>query len=201
MFERTFIAIALTFAACAGPSTTIEQSWTTRNPQVDLGNVVTMYVSADGTMRRTVEDQMAAKLARKGIRAMPSYAVLSESDLANLDQAKAKLRAAGFDGLVAIRLVSKDTELNYVPGSFDGYWGPAWTMAYDPGYVYTETIVRIETSAYSLLTNQLVWSAISKTVDADDDRAEAMDEVTSLAAKELEKRGVVAAINTPPNEA
>lgn len=187
-----------TLAACGGPSTTIEQSWTAPGPQVGrLQNVVTLYVSRDGTMRRSVEDAMAQKLAGAGIRAVPAYQVLTDEDLRDRERAKARLAAAGFDGVIANRLVSKETELEYVPGSFDSYWGPAWSMAYDPGYVYTETVVRVETTAFSLTTNQLVWSAISKTVDPENQR-EVIEQVTSVAARELQKRGIVASAGTRP---
>lgn len=188
------IAIGLLLAACAGPSTTIEQSW--RAPDAQLGglrNVVTMAVTSDGTLRRSTEDQMAAKLAAAGIRATPMYAVLGDAERQNRDQAKAKLRAMGYDGVIALRLVSRDQELEYVPGSFDYYWG----MTYDPGYLYSETVVRIETSAYSLEDNRLVWSAISRTVDPDSIR-EGIDEVTALAASQLQKQGVVAGTPRPP---
>lgn len=183
--------LVVLLVACGGPSTTIEQSW--RAPEARIGNmrnVVTLYLSRDGAMRRSVEDEMARKLARTGIRATPAYSILSDGDLEDRDRAKAKLVDSGFDGVIAIRLVSKETELEYVP-SFDHYWGPAWSMAYGPGDVYAETVVRIETSAFSLVDNQLAWTALSRTVDPDNPR-ETIDEVTTIAARELEKQGVIA---------
>lgn len=192
------LVIGTLLAACAGPSTTIEQSW--RAPDAaqlgGLRNVVTMAVTADGTLRRSAEDQMAAKLAAAGVRATPMYAVLGDAELQNREQAKAKLRTMGYDGVIALRLVSRDQELEYVPGSFDYYWG----MTYDPGYLYSETVVRIETSAYSLENNRLVWSAISKTIDPDSIR-EGIDEVTALAASQLQKQGVVAGTPRAPGGA
>lgn len=191
------IVIGLLLTACAGSSTTIEQSWRAPNAQLGgLQNVVTMAATPDGTLRRSAEDQMAAKLAAAGVRATPMYTVLSDAELKNHEQAKAKLRAMGYDGVIGLRLVSRDQELEYVPGSFDYYWG----MTYDPGYLYTETVVRIETSAYSLDNNQLVWSAISRTVDPDSIR-EGIDEVTALAATQLQKQGVVAGTPRAPGGA
>lgn len=190
-------ALAWLLVACGGPSTTIEQSWRTPDARIrELRNVVTLYVSRDGTMRRSVEDAMAQKLARGGTRATPAYAVLADDELRDRQRAKAKLTAAGYDGVIAIRLVSKDQALEYVPGTFDHYWGPAWSMAYDPGYLVSEIVVRVETSAYSLVDNQLAWSALSKTVDPDTPR-EAVDDVTTVAAAELQKQGIVATAPRP----
>jgi len=191
-FLLRFAVIAAMLASCGGPSTTIEQSWKAPDARIGkLRNAVTLYLTADGTMRRNVEDAMVTKLARAGIRATPSYTILSDDELEQREVAKAKLMASGYDGVIAIRLVSKEESIEYVPGTFDGYWGPAWSGAYSPGYMYTETVVRVEVSAYSLTNAELAWSALSKTVDPEG-RGAVIDEVTTVAAKELQKQGIVA---------
>jgi len=185
------IAVALGFAACGG-STQIEQSWKAPNlPPSNLRNVVTVYISRDETMRRTVEDSMAQRLAHLGVQAVPAYSVLSDDDLKDRDRAKAKLVAGGYDGAVALRLVGKETKVVAAPPTFDGYWGMAWPGAYDPGYLSTETIVRVETNVFSLADNKLVWSALSKTVDPNTLRS-AIDDVTKVVANALEKQQIVA---------
>src|SRR5215510_7431881 len=185
------IAVALGFAACAG-STTIEQSW--KAPNVgpsNLRKVATVYISRDGTMRRRVEDSMTQRLAHMGVRAVPAYSILSDDDLKDRDRAKAKLVAGGYDGVVALRLVGKETRLVATPPTFDGYWGTAWPGAYDPGYLNTETVVRVETNVFSLADNKLVWSGLSKTVDPNTMRS-TIDDVTKVVAKALENQQIVA---------
>lgn len=185
------IAVALEFTACAG-STTIEQSWKAPNlAPSNLRNVVTVYISRDATMRRTVEDSMAQRLAHLGVRAIPAYSVLSDDDLKDRDRAKAKLAAGGYDGVVALRLVGKETKLVATPPTFNGYWGMAWPGAYDPGYLSTETVVRVETNVFSLADDKLVWSGLSKTVDPNTMRS-AIDDVTKVVAKALENQQIVA---------
>jgi hypothetical protein len=185
------IAVALGFAACGG-STTIEQTW--KAPDLapsNLRNIVTVYISRDETMRRTVEDSMARRLAQLGVRAVPSYSVLSDDDLKDRDRAKGKLLTGGYDGVVALRLVGKETKLVATPTTFDGYWGTAWPGAYDPGTLSTETIVRVETKVFSLADSKLVWSGLSKTVDPNTMHS-AIDDVTKVVAKALEKQQIVA---------
>jgi hypothetical protein len=190
------VGVALGLAGCAG-STTMEESWKAPNlPAGDLHNVVTLYISRDGAMRRTAEDSMARKLTHEGVHAVPAYSVLTDADLKDRDQAKAKLAASGYDGVVAIRLVSKETQINAVPPTFDGYWGMGWGWGwgYDLGYMSTETVVRVQTSVYSLAHNRLVWSGLSKTVDPNS-VSSAIDSVTSVVATALEKQQVVAPSN------
>ncbi|HEX7840287.1 MAG TPA: hypothetical protein VF469_22570 [Kofleriaceae bacterium] len=185
------LAVALAFAACGG-STTIEQSWKAPNlPPNNLRNVVTVCISRDATMRRTVEDSMAQRLAHMGVRAVPTYSILSDDDLKDRDRAKAKLVAGGYDGVVALRLVGKETKLVATPMTFDGYWGMAWPGAYGPGYLSTETVVRVETNVFSLADNKLVWSGLSKTVDPNTMRS-AVDDITKVVAKALENQQIVA---------
>src|SRR6185436_425426 len=105
-------------AACA--STSIEQQW--RAPQVtQLHRVATVMHSRDITVRRAAEDDMAQQLRTRGVDAVPGYRILSDQDYHDREAAKARLRAAGFDGVIVMRLAGKDTRLQYVPGNFGAY--------------------------------------------------------------------------------
>jgi hypothetical protein len=197
---RALLALACTLcvASCGGATTKFEQVW--HGPNANLGEVqrvVTLYESHDGAMRRNVEDAMARKLAQRGMRAVPAYSVLDEAQIADRQAMNATLAAKGFDGVVQIRLISTE---NYPSetfggawhGSYDGYgyWGTSWPYAYD-NYVFDSPVIRVETNLYSLHDNALVWSARSKTVDADN-TDEVIDEVTTLVASTLEQRGAAA---------
>jgi hypothetical protein len=182
--------LLLLVTACA--STSIEQQW--RAPQAtQLHRVVTVTHSRDVTIRRTAEDDMAQQLRAGGVDAVPGYRILSDQDYHDREAAKAKLRAAGFDGVVVMRLASKDTSLQYVPGDFGayGYWGAGWGAG-GPGYYEPETIVRIETAAYSLQNNRLVYSALSKTIDPNSVSSMVSD-VSKKIANAMQKQGVVVA--------
>jgi hypothetical protein len=191
------IAVALGLAACGGSSTTIEQSWKPPNLAPSrLRNVVTVYISRDGVIRRVVEDAMAQNLARRSVRAVPAYSVLTDDDLKDRDRAKAKLAASGYDGVVALRLVGKETTIVATPPTdgywtFDSYWGMAWPGVYDPGYLTTETVVRVEAKVFSLADNKLVWAGLSKTVDPNTIRS-VIDDVTKVVAETLKKQQIVA---------
>ncbi|MDB4955754.1 MAG: hypothetical protein JWO36_3323 [Myxococcales bacterium] len=187
------------FVACGGPNTHIEQAWTAPNARfVQFHRVATLFAAPDGALRRGVEDKMAQELMKRGVQAIPAYTILSDLDVRNFQQSRDKLLAAGVDGVITMRSIDKRQKLEVVPPTFDGYWGwgGAWPGVYDPGYAYTETIVRMQTNVYSVADNQLVWSAVSKTVDPGNTR-KLIDNVTKVVASELQRHRLVA----PPNVA
>lgn len=175
-------------ASCASNTASIEQTW--RAPDArpgELQTVVTMFASHDITLRRASEDRMAAALQSKGIRAIPSYALLGDRRL-DRDEAMAKMRAANIDGVVTMRVVSRGQKLQPESSGFIGYWGMAWTTT----NIVPETVVQVETSAYSLRTNKLLWSSLSKSVDPDSLR-QMIDDVTQVVTRELDKEGLLSA--------
>ena len=189
------LAIAGLAVAACGSATTVEQTWTspTARGQPPLQRVVTVFFSDNETIRRAAEDHLARELYSKGVEATPSYAILRQDEMANREAMKTKLLGMGYDGIVTMRVVDRYQELEYMPSTFDGYWGYAYPYfyspgSYSPGYAYTETVVRVETSAYSLRTNQLVWSAVTKTRGEEADKV--IDDTSRVIATQLTKRGL-----------
>lgn len=185
-----FLAFAVTMAAGCASTATIESTWhAPGSPQ--LTNVVTLSPESDPGMRRTAEDSLAQQLTSRGVRAVPGYTVLQDQDLTDRNAIATSLQSRGFDGVVAMRLVDAHQKLQVYP-SFDGYWGAAWTggMGMGPDVV-SETVVRIEVNAYSLATKQLVFSAMSKTVDPGSAR-DAIAGVSKVATAKLAQDRVIA---------
>jgi len=186
ILARTRLTVlGLVIASCSSNTASIEQSW--RAPEArrgELRNVVTVFVSRDGALRRNAEDKLAQRLARSGVRAAPAYRVLTTEELQDRPRAIARLRAANVDGVVVMRVVGKEQPT----GSLDVYSDLAWTAAYE---LIPETIVRIETNAYSLANNKLIWSAMSKSIEpANVD--ELIDDVTQVVTRELGRQGLLA---------
>jgi hypothetical protein len=195
MNRMVAIAIAgITSSACV-PATTVEQTWTTPTIRSEppLQRVVTVFFSENVTIRRAGEDQLARELIARGVQATPSYAILQDRELENIDAIKSKLLAMGYDGVVTIKVVDRHQEFEYMPPTFDGYWGYSYPHFYSPGfyspgYGYTETVVRVETSAYSLRTNKLVWSALTRTYG--DEADDLIEDTSSIIASQLTRRGL-----------
>ena len=192
----------LVLGACAGPTTETEVSWTAPNAAGEpMHRVVTLFVGRSAAVRRTAETDLASELARRGVLATPAWQVLAPADLQNREQAKAKLRAMGYDGLVTMRFVNREQKLTYVPPTIDGFWDwgspyffwPTYNApgitTYSPGYAETTTIVRMETDAYSLRSGQLVWSTLSKTIDPNNAR-QLVSQVAQHVASRMTARGL-----------
>jgi hypothetical protein len=177
------LSLAIALSVGCGTTASIEHSW--RSPTAKTGeltHVVTLCRSRNEAICRSAEDKLASRLAAKGVRAVPAYRVLNRDQLADRARALDALHAAGFNGLVTMRFVGREHTFVAYP-SMDMYWG--WGTEVVP-----ETITRIEINAYSLANNQLVWSGISKSIDADNVH-ELIDDVTAVASHELLKQRVI----------
>jgi len=189
------LMLVVGLVACA--STTIRESW--RDPgvgRIEFKKVLAMAISADATLRRIAEDEMVRQMP--GVEAVASYTVLTEEDSRDLEQAKAKVTAAGFDGVVTMRLIKSEKRVTQVPGAYTtsyprfwGYYGHAWPMVYDPGYLRTDTIVQAETKVYSLMDDKLIWAGLSETFNPRDAQA-LVRGVAQAVAKDLQKQGLIA---------
>jgi hypothetical protein len=136
-------------------------------------------------MRRTVEDKLARQLTSRRIIAVPAHTVLGTGDVRDHDAARRTLIDNGFDGVVVVRLIG--TEM--YPGM--PTWGASWPTSYED-YVFDSPVVRLETTLYSLRDDTMLWSARSRTADAQSTN-EVIDQVTSLVAATLQRQGVAIA--------
>jgi hypothetical protein len=183
--------LALGLTACA--STNLTDSWVDPSLQTlpRFRKVLVLALTPDTSIRRNAEDALVANIKRA--EAVPSYAYMPDWEGGNIDQIRDKLQRAGIDGIVILRLASVDKEQTWVPGSyssFGGYWGHAYPLAYDPGYVRTDTIVRVETKIYDVVTDKLIYSAQSRTFNPSD-TAKVVKEIVASVAEDLKKRGLL----------
>jgi hypothetical protein len=156
-----FPVIAFVLAACA---TEVLSTW--KKPgaaPATLQNVVVIVKTKDEGMRRSAEDQIAAKLAPR--HAVPSYQLAP--DVQNTDAVLGDaIKKGGFDGAVAVRVESVKKEVTPAPGPWVGpYYGFGGFAPYDPGMVNVDTYVRVETNIYALPQQDLIWSATTRTMD------------------------------------
>jgi hypothetical protein len=196
-------AAVLALGACS--STTFTSTWkapgaTTINPAGKT--VAAVFVTRDEGKRRAGEDAMARDLTERGAHGVPAYTILPENVRADADKARALLKEAGVNAVVISRMVGKDKEVNYTPGTaapyhggyyggFGPYWGHGWGAAYDPGYLTTDTYISIETTVYSLPDDKLLWASTSRTANPSNIDS-LVNEVADATAKEMKKQGFLA---------
>jgi len=174
---------AAALAACG--STTVLSSWKAPGPPPTFHKMLVVAASKDPSLRRAAEDDFAARNAN----VTPSYQVIPENEIGNAEAIRARVKAGGFDGAVVMRVTSVDKEQSWVPGGWGySYWpGGLWA---EPGYMQTDTRVRVETNVYSVPDDRLVWSSATQTVNTASVRSLVKDTAVAV-DKEMRKQGFV----------
>jgi hypothetical protein len=191
----------LCLCACT-ETTTFTSTWKAPDVQAvsPVGKTVAaVFVSRDESQRRAGEDVMAADLTARGARGIAAYTILPNEDRVDAEEATARLKQAGANAVVVMRVVGKDQQITFTPGysgpayynGFGPYWGHGWSRAYDPGSVRTDTLVSVETQVYSLERDKLLWAGTSRTTNPRDIIV-LVKEAADATAKEMVKQGVLA---------
>lgn len=187
-FSRRFrapvalLAIALLVAACG---TSVHMTGTWKDPGAEMGgyhNILVAGLSSNQTARGTVESRLMAQLQQHGIVAgksidlfPPNFDPKKEE---SVKTASDKITAAGYQAVLTVTLVNKESETRYVPGTvmyapypaygwygrFWGYYGYMYNSVYSPGYYTTDKVYFLESNLYDLTKDgKLVWSGQSET--------------------------------------
>ncbi len=209
----------LLFSSCESSSTKVTDVWAAPDiTQLHFTKVLGVAaMEAEGT-RRVFEDALVQ--AMPNVKAIPGYMFLvSPADLKK-DGAKltAEMKAAGFDGVVIIRLVGdrKETSVNtttdyygagypmggyygvgpYPVGyrNFGGYYNSYAMPAYSTTTVTEDRIVSVETNLYEFPSEKLVWSSIVQSTSPGD-IPDLLNKVVEAVRKEMSKQKL---ISPPP---
>lgn len=183
----------------AGPQ--LKSSWRNPDPAASpVSKVVVVGFTGEQATRRTMEDALTAEIRRNGSSAEPSYSIVPGNLSEDPSAARAKILAAGFDGVVVVRVAGVDREQSWDPGyvavapayygSAWNYWGHWYPYAWDPGYFRTYTTVRIETVAYAVDGENLIWSGLSESTNPGS-VSKLIKQVAVAVGADLKKRNVV----------
>ena len=197
--KRITLAAVVLLSACA--TTTFTSTWKApgTGPINPVGKTVAaVFVSGDESRRRPAEDQLAADLTAHGAKGVAAYTILPPTVRADGEAARAALKAAGCDGVVMMRVVGRDQQINYTPGmvmpayygGFGPYWGYGWGRVYSPPTITTDTVVSVETLVYSLNSGKLLWASSSHTTNPRNLDA-LVSEVAQATGKEMQKQGLI----------
>jgi hypothetical protein len=193
---------ALAMSACA--STQFASSWKApgAGPLNFKGKkVAALIMSKEESSRYGSEDALARELTERGAVGMPAYTIIPKELIQDKDKAREFLEKAGVVGVVAMRVVGKDSEITASPATYwgttqyatfwgGGYYGWGWGGVYDPGYLRTDTVVSVETLIYSLEQNKLVWAGMTRTTNPTEVYP-FIKELTAKVADELKKLGLI----------
>jgi hypothetical protein len=160
--------------------------------------VAALVVTSDLALRMSAEEALVRQLNERGVHGVASFKLLPPDVLKDKDQAKAWFARAGVQGVIALRPVVMETKVTkyepqWVSGYYQswwGYYGYGWSAAYVPGGVSKEAIVIVETLAFDVANDMLLWGAVSDVRDPANMDAY-MKELVRDGAKEMKKAGLI----------
>ena len=195
LYQLTVAGLTLGFCGCA--ATSLKQTW--KSPSYQGGpvqKVAVLVVDERDLYRQSIENHFAGLLNQQGQGALATYKLLSLPAIkADKQAAVARVREAGADSVLIVRLVDRDTSANevratpavYAPtlsGYESGDWYSYYSVAFmDMGTVWGNTKMEIylESSLYELKSGQRIWSGLTRTTLKES--GDRVAEITPLAAK------------------
>jgi hypothetical protein len=198
---------AMCLAGCA--SSSIKKTW--KSPEYQGGPVqkpAVIGVDDRGIVRKGFENRFVRDLREHGQEAIVTYELMALPDIkADKDAAAARLREAGADSVLIVRLVDQvnyDSQVRASPalfaptvtgiGSYYG-WYDYYSVAFtEMGTVWSSTkqLAYLDISLYSLKSSQRIWSGLTKaTIKETTDRVEVVDALVSKVVDAMRKDGVV----------
>ena len=209
--KTKFLPILLTFLMFScGPSTQITGAWTKDNIS-SQGPYKKVYIAAltpNVNAQDAIENNLASAARERGIEAVTSKQSFTRTFTQDNQPSRTEIldniRAQNADAIFTVTLVDKESETRYVPdnttyapmaygpyyGSFYSYYNTMYPITYDPGYYATDKIYYMESNLYDAETEELIWSAQSKTVNPANVDSFARD-YTEAMIMELVKDGVL----------
>jgi len=195
MTTASALALAVIGAVAAGPA--FISSWIAPDAAgVSFAGktVAALVISSDENLRISGEEQLVRELSARGIHGVATYRIVPREETTSAERARPWLERAGVVGVVALRPVSAETEIESAPtlvstGSYStlwGYYGYGWTAAFTPGATPANTRLVVETLVYSMASDKLLWAGISATTNPKEAQA-FIKELIAAAVKEMRK--------------
>jgi hypothetical protein len=168
----------LVLAAC-GSGTKITRTWTGRDPTLGLkpGDLVAVGVMTTNEREgKAGEELLAAEMRARGYRTVEATSLLRWPALPDIPGALAAFRKSGATAAFVIRPLAVDHQATplpatsmFTPLSPVGEESPSARGSgnYVPGYVRTDTVVRLSAMVFDLSDGRLVWAGQSETMNPD----------------------------------
>ena len=194
------VAVVMLFGLTACTGTRLSGVW--RDPDYTAGpfhQVAVFVLGADPAVQRLAEDEVVRRLPMS-TRGMSGSGIVPDAERGDIDKARARLRAGGFDGVLIARLVSVEGprpwasgSLQQVPVSYrtlSNYYVSSNEETVQQSSLLSPTVVRLQMNLYAVTSEALVWSASSRTYNPQATRDIAGD-VGKIAVEELQKAGIL----------
>ena len=157
--------------------------------------VAALVISDDMSLRVSAEEALGRELTARGITGTPSYRIIPNQELKDVERAKAWFTKGSVTGVVALRPVSHDKVKRYTEtlwtspyySNFWGYYPYGWGATYTVGSVSVDTVVVVELLVYQVSTGNLIWAGVSESTNPRT-LQKLIADIVMEAAKKIEKQ-------------
>lgn len=194
-------------SSCSAPTAVIS-TWEKENVDEDYDNLVVTALAETETYQEFLVEELVETLddeagvsADNGVEAFPFNDIESDAQKEELFE---NIKTGGVDGVLTVSVIDEQTETRYVPGSvvydpvttydyygsfwdYYDYWNPRFD---EPGYYTTDKVYYLEANLYDADTEELVWSAQSRTYNPVDIEAFANNYSEEI-VEELDNKNII----------
>ena len=194
------LAGALYISSCA--NTKISQSWVEPNHKKAYNDILVIGIAESEQNRRAFESYFVEELQAMGVEGVASYKLIKGSKI-DREVVTRAIKGLEIDAVIVTHLVGVDEEtiyrlsMDYMPMYGGGYYGGLYsyyphvnTYVQRPGYYTTHETYTLETSLYDVESEELVWSARSRTF-APESVDEVITDLTKLLIKDLSEKNLI----------
>ena len=195
------VSVALLVSSCA--NTKISQSWVEPDNKRSYNDLLIIGVGESQQNRRAYESHFVEELRANGTEAEASYKLIPNSEKLNRETVDKAIDGMEIDGVIVTHLVAVDEEtiyrpsMDYMPMYGGGYYGGLYsyyphvnTYVSRPGYYTTHETYTLETNLYDVESEELVWSARSRTFSPES-VSEVINDLTKLLIKDLKEKNLI----------
>ena len=199
---------AVLLISCA--NTKISQSWVEPDNKKSYNDILIIGIAESEQNRRAYESYFVEALRENGTEAEASYKLIKSDEKIERNTVVKAIEGMEIDGVIITHMTAVDEETVYRPGTsygygygyggygaYGGYGGGMYgyyphvnSYVHSPGYYTTHETYTLETNLYDVVTEELVWSARSRTFSP-----ESVDEVivdlTKLLIKDLKEKNLI----------
>jgi len=174
-------ATILVTGCISNPVTSLEVSWVTPQlPQAPFKKLLIITVAPDEFVQIAFQDQMAAQLKARGVNAVASHRYFTRYTAAERERFKQSIDESDADFVLLARVTNTAEGVVHSADAVIGTNGMPYAGAtgiygvyagyYNPGYVqggdYTVKTVIAEASIFAEKGDKLIWSARTRTTNA-----------------------------------
>ena len=195
------ISMVLLLSSCA--NTKISQSWVDPEHKKSYNDLLIIGIGESEQNRRAYESYFVEELGVQKIEAEASYKLIKSDKKIDRETVTKAIDGLEIDGVIVTHLTNVDEEtiyrpsMDYMPMYGGGYYGGMYSYyphvnsyVSRPGYYTTHETYTLETNLYDVESEELVWSARSRTFSPESVQ-EVIVDLTKLLIKDLDEKNLI----------